>query len=80
METIQVAIPESIHKNLKALAEKDHVSIDQFISTAISEKISAFITRDYLDKRAARASKNKFMDALSKVPDLEPEALDKLDQ
>lgn len=80
METIQVAIPESLHRSLKALAEKDQVTIDQFISTAISEKISAFMTRDYLEKRAARASKKKFMDALSRVPDNEPEAFDKLEK
>jgi len=78
METIQIEIPESIHKNLKELAEKDCVSIDQFITTAISEKISAFKTREYLEERAKRGSKKKFMDALSRVPDVEPEEYDKL--
>jgi hypothetical protein len=38
METISVTIPDSIHKSLIELAEKDHVPIDQFITTAISEK------------------------------------------
>ncbi|MCP5107347.1 MAG: toxin-antitoxin system HicB family antitoxin [bacterium] len=78
METIRVNIPESIHKNLKELAKKDRVSIDQFVTTALSEKISAFMTKKYLDDRAKRGSKKKFMEALSKVPDAEPEEYDKL--
>ncbi len=78
METIQISLPDSIHKNLKELAEKDHVSIDQFVTTAISEKISAFMTKKYMEDRAKRGSKEKFLDALSKVPDVEPEVYDKL--
>ncbi len=78
METINVTIPESIHKSLKELAEKDHVPIDQFITTAISEKISAFMTKEYLESRGKHGNKKKFMDALSKVPDAEPEEYDKL--
>lgn len=78
METISVTIPDSIHKSLIELAEKDHVPIDQFITTAISEKISAFMTKEYLERRGKRGSKKKFLDALSKVPDVEPEEYDKL--
>ena len=78
METINVTIPESVHKCLIELAEKDHVPIDQFITTAISEKISAFMTKEYLENRGKRGSKKKFMDALAKVPDDEPEEYDKL--
>jgi hypothetical protein len=78
METIQITLPDSIHKNLKELADKDHISVDQFVTTAISEKISAFMTKKYLDGRAKRGSKKKFFDALSKVPDVEPEEYDKL--
>ena len=78
METISVTIPDSIHKSLIELAKKDHIPINQFITTAISEKISAFKTKDYLESRGKRGSKKKFMDALSKVPDVEPEEYDKL--
>jgi hypothetical protein len=78
METISVTIPESIHKSLIELAEKDHMPIDQFITTAISEKISAFMTKEYLESRGKRGSKKKFMDALSRVPDVEPGEYDKL--
>lgn len=78
METISVKIPGSIRKNLEEVAKKDQVSIDQFVTTAISEKISAFMTRRYLTERAKRGSKKKFLEALSKVPDTEPEDADRI--
>lgn len=78
METIHIKIPGSIHKNLKELAEKDCVSIDQFVAAALSEKISAYMTKKYLEVRGKRGSKKKFWDALSRVPDVEPGKYDKL--
>lgn len=78
METISINVPESIHKSLKELAEKDRISINQFVTTAITEKISAFMTKKYLEGRAKRGSKKKFMAALSRVPDVEPEDFDRL--
>jgi hypothetical protein len=36
------------------------------------------MTKEYLESRGRRGSKKKFMDALSKVPDAEPEEYDKL--
>jgi hypothetical protein len=50
----------------------DGISIDQFISTAIAEKISALMTENYLSDRA------KYEAILAKVPDVEPEAYDKI--
>jgi hypothetical protein len=48
------------------------VSINQFISSAVSEKISALLTEDYLIKRAKRAKKSAFRKVLNKVPNREP--------
>jgi hypothetical protein len=51
---------------------------NQFVTTAITEKISAFMTKKYLEERGKRGSQKKFMDALAKVPDVEPENFDRL--
>jgi predicted HicB family RNase H-like nuclease len=48
MSIIQVQIPDSLHKRLYDLASREGISLDQFISTAIAEKISALMTEDYL--------------------------------
>lgn len=60
------------------LAKKDRISINQFAASALAEKISALETEDYLSQRAKRASRAKFVRALSKVPDVEPENRDKI--
>ena len=78
MNTISLSLPESLHQRMQELADKDQISIDQFVISAIAEKISAFMTKDYLEERANRASKSKFEQAIAKVPDVEPEEYDKI--
>jgi len=57
----------------RALAEKENISINQLITLALAEKVSALMTEEYLGGRAKRGSKEKFRAALAKVPDVEPE-------
>jgi hypothetical protein len=78
MSIVQVQIPDSLHKSLYDLASRDGISIDQFISTAIAEKLSALMTENYLIERAKRGDRTKYEAILSKVPDIEPEAYDRL--
>lgn len=76
MSTISVRLPESLHKLAREIASKDHVSMNQFIASAVAEKISALATETYLSERAARASEGKFRAALSAVPDVPPDERD----
>ncbi len=78
MSTLSVRLPESVHKKLKELAKKEGVSMNQFISLAVSEKLSALMTVDYLKERAKKADRKAFEDILSQVPDVEPEEYDRL--
>jgi len=41
-------LPESLHKQLEELARREGVSINQFISTAVAEKLTALMTAEYL--------------------------------
>jgi len=52
--------------------------MNQFITLAVSEKMSALLTVDYLKDRAEKASKQNFKNILDQVPDVEPEDFDKL--
>jgi len=54
------------------LAKREGISINQLISTAVAEKMSALLTVELLEKRARRGSREKFEKVLSKVPDVEP--------
>ncbi|MCL4457253.1 MAG: type II toxin-antitoxin system HicB family antitoxin [Nitrospirae bacterium] len=78
MSTISLRLPDSLHETARELARKDRVSINQFIATALAEKISALITGEYLEERAKRGSRKKFEKAMAKVADVEPEEYDKL--
>jgi hypothetical protein len=60
------------------MAERDGVSINQFITTAVAEKLSALLTEEYLTARAQRGSRSAFEEALSRVPDREPDRDDRL--
>ena len=76
MSALNLRLPDSIHRHIKEVAKKEGVSINQFISTAVTEKISAIMTEDYPKGRAARAKKNDLKKLLAKVPDREPLAGD----
>ncbi|GBF06946.1 hypothetical protein DAERI_110128 [Deinococcus aerius] len=78
MSTLSVRLPDSLHKRLKDLAKQEGVSVNQLISTAVAEKVSALLTEDYLKERAARGSWEKFDAAMALVPDAEPDPADRL--
>jgi hypothetical protein len=78
MSTISLRIPDSLHKQIRKLADQDGISINQFISSAAAEKLAALMTVDYLVERAKRGSREKFEAALALLPDTEPEDYDKL--
>ena len=78
MSTISVRLAESLHRRVKEIAKREGISINQFITSALAEKMSAFMTEEYLAERAKRASRQKYDQALSKVRDVEPEPDDSL--
>ena len=78
MSALSLRLPDSIHNKLRDVAKKDNISINQFISSAVSEKLAVFLAEDYLSRRAAKADKEKFKAALSAVPDIPVDNIDKL--
>ncbi len=77
MSTISLRLPESLHRKARELAKSEDVSINQLITTALAEKMSALMTVDYLQERAARGDRGRFERAMAKVPDVEPDERDK---
>ncbi len=77
MSTISVRIPEYLHKRLRQLSKREHASINQLITLAIAEKISALDTAEYLEQRASRGNRVKYDRVLSEVRDIEPDGYDK---
>lgn len=78
MATLSIRLPDSLHRAVRELAESDQVSINQFVSYALTEKVSSRRTVDYLRQRAARANMEDFDKLLAMAPDVEPEENDRI--
>jgi predicted transcriptional regulator len=77
MSAISIRLPDSLHRMAKDIARQDQVSMNQFIASAVAEKVSALATEQYLNERAARGLAAKFQAALAQVPDATPEDFDR---
>jgi len=78
MSALTVRLLDSLHRRLGEVAEREGVSIDQFINSAVAEKISAMMTGEYLHARAVRGARGRFAAALANVADVEPNASDRM--
>ena len=72
MSALSLRLPDSIHRHIKEIAQKEGVSINQFIASAVAEKVSAIATEEYLQARAQRADKAAFESILAKAANREP--------
>ena len=78
MSALSLRLPDSLHKAAKILAKKEHISINQLIMLALAEKIATLETADYLNERAKRGNRSKYLDILKAAPDVKPDNKDKL--
>jgi hypothetical protein len=78
MSTLSLRLPDSLHDAIRQIAEEEHVSINQLISTAVAEKVSALMTETYLKERARGGSRQDFEEIMSRVPDSPPDPGDEL--
>lgn len=78
MSALSLRLPKSLHEQLRELAQVEGISVNQFVMLAVAEKVASISAIEYLEKRAKRGSREKFLEILSKVSDVEPEEFDKL--
>ena len=69
MSNINLRLPEYLHEHIRELAKQEGVSINQLITLAVAEKVSALGAVSYLEDRASRASEQAFKDVLASIPD-----------
>jgi hypothetical protein len=78
MSTLSLRLPASLHHKIRELSERDEVSINQFIATAVAEKAAALLTVEYLEARGRRGSRTQFDRILARVPNVPPMPGDEL--
>jgi len=75
---VNVELPGFLLSHVRELAEKEGVTLEQFIASALAEKMAAWKTDAYLKERATRGDRSKFQAAMNNVPEVEPEPTDRL--
>ena len=75
--TYPLKLPLSIKKAAQRLAKEDGVSLNQWIASAVAQKVGVVETAaDFFKKRAGNASGNGMMEFLRTAPKVAPEAED----
>ena len=72
MSTLTIQIPESLARQLQECAAKEGLTLDQLLSFAAAEKLSALMTLEHLRQRALRAKREDFAAFLDGSPDVPP--------
>jgi hypothetical protein len=60
MKTYPLRLPKSLKDAVERLSKEDGTSINQFVATAVAEKVSALETARYFQDRKARANFKAF--------------------
>ncbi len=78
MQTMSLRMPDYLKSAVSDVCAGEKISLNQFIVNALSEKVSALQTVDIIEKRAKKASKKDFLDALNQISNNEPHESDRL--
>lgn len=68
MSTLTIQMPDGIAQQLREIAEKEGVTVDQLVASAAAEKLSALMTVDYLRERARRGKREDIIAFLDQSP------------
>ena len=79
MSKLTVELPDSLRKNIEALAAKEGYSVSQFLASAAGEKLAVVLTMDYMRREAAQGRRADFEHYLSAIPDVAPLDNDRLE-
>ena len=78
MKTIEAQIPEPVLKQAEALAARENVPVAQIISLAVAQAIGVWTNESYVALRGRHGSRERFLEALQEVPDVDPAESDRL--
>ncbi len=70
-----IAVPEDLYKRAAEVAAKDHVSVEEFVSAMLANRLAS---REYIESRAKLFNREEFERALEEIPDVQPEDHDRL--
>ena len=78
MTTISTNIPDTIFRHAKSLADREEITLDQFVALAMASQISSWEVGQIFTERAKKGNWEKAREILAMGSDLEPEPEDRL--
>lgn len=74
---VALRLPDSLGMSLKEFSKHENISMNQFIATAIAEKLSSLKTYDYLKERSDEGNAKHLLSMLNKVAEREADKFDR---
>ncbi|GDY24059.1 hypothetical protein LBMAG56_54060 [Verrucomicrobiota bacterium] len=78
IKTIEAQVPDAVWQQARDLAARERIPLEQLISLAVTQTVGAWSNESCLAARAKRGSREKFLQALEQVPDVEAPEWDRL--
>ena len=72
--SVSISVPEELYQKAVAIAKAQNISVDEIFASAFAEQVSAW---ERLQQRAVRGSRSRFLAALEKARDMEPDETDR---
>lgn len=76
MASMTLRLPQSTHEQLRTLAQREGVSLNQLVLTAVAEKISALRSTYLFESLKEPVSRQDFEAALAEVAETDPDPWD----
>lgn len=70
MKTLQIRLPDSIHSKARKLAKEEHISLNQFLLTSVSNEVIRHETSEFFKHAVSNFDAEAFEQALQSVPDV----------
>ena len=73
MDTFNLQLPKFLHTKVLEMSRKEKISVNKFIAYALAEKISALMTREYVEELVHRVSRQRTEQELLRISANNPE-------
>lgn len=79
LSTYPLRLPRSIRAGVERMSKEDGISINQFVSIAVAEKLAMIQAQAYFAERSARADMSAFDQLMQRTGGESPRAGDEMD-
>jgi hypothetical protein len=72
MSTLTLQFPEKLLADAQALAEREHISLEEYVLRILAEQVSGDATWQRLTDQGRQVSRERFLEILRKAPNVPP--------